>query len=386
MADDTGFQPAPAPAAPVPQAPAPAPVEAPSSAPGAAGASEDGGLAEARAAMSDASPDSFLSNFLADAGLPVETGAPPVAAPAPAPAPVQQPPAGNEAPASPNVGPQQQAGVDPALLNRLLNPTAPTPLAPQPAQQWPQAPQPAPVAPVQQQQQQAAPVADALPLPFTAPFAIPDNVAQALEADDPNVRRAAIGAIVSAAGNAAFEQAVKYVQTNIAPAVAQATFGEVQRTDYIKTRDRELFGPYPHLRMASPELLQQAAVVIAQDELSRNPNAVITADTWRKVGALADAGFRQMAQGIAPVLQVPQAPAAPQVQYAPQPQPSPPPAVWNGFQWVASPQAQAAPAPAPAPFIAGQTGMPMGMPGPNSPTPESEIAAFMAGGWDLQQQ
>jgi hypothetical protein len=331
---------------------------------------DDGGLSEARSAMEDGDAGSFLANFLAHQGTsitpdPAPSGAPP--APAPAPAPV--PPVGNGNP-PPNTGlPPQPPQVDPAQLARLMAPAAPQPPAPVALPAWMQpapAPQQPAMPPQQTQQPQQQQQTEQLPRPYTAPFPIPEQIAAALDHEDPRQRIAAIGAIVAASGNDVFEKVVQYVQEAIAPKVAQATFGQVQRQSFQQTMDRELYGNFPHLRYASPALIQQAAQVVVADETSRNPNAVVTEETWRKIGSLASAGLQQLSSG-----QVPQftPPAQP-----PQPQP-----VWNGQQWVYA--TAPPPAPPPAPFIAGQTGMPMSNPTSFAPTPDSEVASFLRGEW-----
>ncbi len=391
MADGTAQAPTPAPQiqAPTPDNPGLAPVPQ-SDQSAMTPEADDARRAEAVAEMNNDDAGSFLSTFLEDQGLRVQpdgqissapAAAPPGQQAAPASAPVQPP--GNGAPAPPNGGPPAAqpaaTGVPPHLLAALYSPPAPAPQVP-PQPQWPQqpqqmqAPQPAP----QQQPQEPT-----LPLPFTQAFQIPDNVAAAMEHDDPRVRREAIGAVIATAANEAFRHAVTYVQQNVAPQVAQATFGQVQAHQFSETVQRELYGKFPQLQYAAPALIQRAADVVVQDELSRNPRATLSPEIWARIGQLASAGVAQMAAGQVPQFQAQQPQqqqwAPPQQQWQPptQQQPPPPPQpVWNGQQWVIPTPMP----PAGAPFVAGQNGMPFGAPPSFAPNPESEFQSLSGGG------
>lgn len=390
--------------APVP-APAPAPAPAAAPAPPADGTLANGQIdvfAETREAMNDGNSENFLADFLADAGLPIDS-APPIGAPtAPTPPAPPAPPVGNAVPPAPNTGQQPTAPtvpvpgmpVDPALVQRLFQPTAPQYPGQPPVAPWPQQPQQPTMAPQGQQQQpqpntQQPNAPEAIPMPFEQPFQIPEEVAQAMDHEDPRARRAAIGAIIAAAGNQTFKKVVEYVQQNIAPSVANATFAQVQRRDFEQTVERELFGPAPQLRYASPMLIQQAANVIVQDELSRNPAAAQqppTPQMWERIRSLALQGLANIQAG--------QPQPMPQMQqqmpqgYPPPPMPVPP-AAPTGY--VFSPQhggyIPVQPAPMPVypqphvPFVAGQHGAPMGVPQFQQPTPESEVQSFLNGGW-----
>lgn len=325
------------------------------------------------AAMGESDED-FLASFLQEQGIVVEPSAPaPQQQQAPAPTNLPPPngvPPGNGAPPSPT------PGVDPTLLARMGMPSVPAAPAPSgwpAAPAWPAQPAPQMPAPAQQQpqpQQQQAPQGEELPLPFKAPFPIPPEVAAALEHEDPRYRQAAIGSLISAAGNEAFKQAVAYVQQNVAPSVASQTFHQVQRHNFQETVNRELYGNFPSLRNVHPSVIVRAAEVVTQDELARNPGAQITPETWKRVGALATSYLAQIANGQPPV-------AAPQVPTAP------PGWAWNGQGWVPA-MAQPQPSPgyaAPPTFISGQNGMPMSVPAHGAPTPESEMAAYMRGDW-----
>lgn len=381
--DGTGTPPAPVPAvAPSTQAtPAPQSTETPAVDP-AQGL--DAGMAEARAAMGEGDAGTFLADFLASEGL-----AP--AAPTPAALPPGQQP---QVPLAPNGAvPVQQPGnaptpgtaqpVDPALLQRLMQgpQAAPAPFAPV-APQWPQQP-PAPVAYAPQpapQGQQPPQDPNAIPVQFAEPFQIPDQMQQGLNHEDPRVRAQAIGAIMAAAGNTVFNRVVTFMRANDLPAVARATVGQVGHQQLQETVNRELYGNFPNLRFASPALIAQAGSVVIQDELARNPSATVTPQILQRIGALADAGMRQLAIGQAPTF-------APVPAQAPQVNPGPAPApVWNGQQWVMPPVAAPAyyapqPQPPSIPWTTGASAQPFGVPGPTPVTPESEFAAFQAGQW-----
>lgn len=378
---------------PVGAAPQPAPSPAPGPTPDNPGLapqlppepdSDEARRADAIAEMGNEDAGSFLRNFLEDQGLPVEPTPPPAAAPPvgqqppAAPAPVQPP--GNAVPPAPSGGPPQPLpAVDPALLQRLFTqppPAAVPPVQPTAATPWPTAPT---AAPQPQPQPQAQPAE--LPLPFNAPFEIPANVAAALEADDPNVRRQAMGALISVGANEAYKATVAYVQQHVAPAIAQATFGQVQRENFRETVDRELYGNFPQLRYAAPALIHQATQVVVQDELSRNPNATVTPQIWAKIGQLASAGVAAMAQG-----QMPFAQPAPQPQQAapggwPAPAPQAPPSPYPGYAWNGTAYVPVAQPPGAPPWVAGTPAGHFGAPPSFQPTPESEMASFMQGGW-----
>lgn len=391
-ADDTGAPIAPAPAAPpapaptaAPAPPAPAPEGAAPPAPSPMGQppTEDIG----RTIMMDDSPASFLEGFLADNGLPITPepppaapGAPPVAGPPGAPpvAPPNGQPPGNGAP--PAAAPPP-TGVDPAMLQRLLSP-GPMPVALPPQTAWPTIPQQPAMPPAPQAPQPPQGDPNAITPLMDAPFPIPPNIAAAMNADDPNVRLQAIGSVIAAAVNHAHEATIRHVRENVAPLVAQATYQRVEQSNFARERDTQLFGAFPRLRYAAPQLISNAAAIVVQDELARNPGATLTPEVWRKIGALADAGMTNLAAGA----QAPFAPpGAPPAGFPPQPPPAPPQPVWNGYQWVYAPAGGPAPfpaqGPAPAPFIAGQSGMPFGAPPSSAPTPASELEAFMRGDW-----
>lgn len=380
MADGTGAAPAAEPTA------APAPIDPTAGQPPVdmGAPQDDNGLAEATAAMSDGDPGSFLSNFLEGAGLSVEPGTPVISAAPQGQQPGVQPPT-NGAPQAPPVNGQPQAGqpgIDPSLLQRLMaGPQA----APAPAPAWPTAPPaqpPAPTAYASQAPGQPPADPNAIPVAFDQPFQLPNEMIAALDHEDARVRAQAIGAMMAAAANTTFNKVVAYMRTTDLPRVASATVDHVQRQQFQTTVDRELFGNFPHLRYASPALVQQAAQIVVQDEIARNPaaaNGPVTPEIYRKIGALASEGLKQMAGG-----QLPQMVPAPMpVQYAPQPypaQPGPGPApVWNGQQWVMP--FQPAPQPPSALWMSGSTGAPFGGPGPAPVTPESEFNSFMQGGW-----
>lgn len=349
--------------------------------------------------MADADPANFLSAFLAgeglgtpealQAGTPGQPGAPSVGQPAPV-----QPASGAPAPASGQ--PVGQPGVDPSLLQRLMQGPQ---VAPQPPAWMAQAPAagmpPTPTAfqPQSQPQQQGQAPADpnAMPVLFPQPFELPPQLKAALDHDDPNVRATAIGAAMAAAANTTVQRYDAYIKQHVLPQVANASMGQFQQVQFRQTIDRELYGNFPHLRYASPALIQQATQVIVQDELARNPAAAqgsISPEVWRKIGTLASAGLQQMAGGQPPQFNVPpqQAPvqAPVQQQWAPPPPPVP---QWNGQAWFLPGQQQAPvyqPQPPTAyaqpPFIAGQSAAPFGFPSQQVVTPESEMAAFMANG------
>ena len=398
MADGTmATQPTPAPQAQQQPQAGPAPEAQAAPGPDTSAAPEPGSREDFLAAM-DGDAGSFLEQFIADAGLTLPNEQPPQAAPPQqqpqqqAPAPVVATPNGQPAPAPApgNVAPTQpQASqVDPALVQRLFTPPQPAPaplphaMPAQPA--WPaqpQMPQPQMQQPVAQQPQQQQP--DVLPTPFDKPFVIPQEIAAAMEHDDPRVRMAAIGSIVSVVGNETFKHAVEYVKHQLAPQIAQATMGQFEQRTFAQTVQQELFGAYPQLRYAAPTLLAQAAQIVVQDEVARNPaaaNAPPTREMWQKIGQLATAGLAQMGGG-----QMPQF-APPAMPQAPAPAAAPPGYVYSPAHggWVPTGPAPmpVAPAAAPAaPFIAGQHGMPMGAPQGFAPTPESEFQSFMRGEW-----
>lgn len=358
--------------------------DAPAMAPTSEGlAPEAAGVTEARAAMSQNDPGTFLSEFLASEGLapeaaPAQPGQQPQVQLAPNGAPAPTPQAPGNAPAPGTTQP-----VDPALLARLMaGPTAaPAPFAPAPTA-WPQQP-PAPTAyqpqpaPQPQGQQPPAPNPDDIPVQFAEPFVIPDQMQAGLNHEDPRIRAQAIGAIMAAAGNTVFNRVVTFMRTNDLPAVARATVGRVDHRQMAQTVDRELYGNFPRLRYAAPALIAQAANIVVQEELSRNPNAQVTPAILQRIGQLADAGMTQLAAGGVPNLTPQPAPT-----YNPGPAPAP---VWNGQAWVMPPQAQPAyypqPQPAPSAWTTGSSAQPFGGPAPAAITPDSEIASFMNGQW-----
>lgn len=363
------------------------------------------------AAMNDTSPDNFLANFLegngfapeAVTGAPAPTaapGTPPVQAPQGQQTPVQ--PQGNGVQPPPTGAPQpgQPQPLDPSLLQRLMQPPQvvqqPPPWATQPAPGMP----PTPTAYPQQSQPQPAPQQgqpqvdpNAPPVLFNEPFELPPQIKAGLDHDDPNVRGSAIGAAMAMAANTTVARYDKYVKEHVLPQFARASSDQFQQVQFRQTVDRELYGAFPHLRYASPELVNRAAQVVVQDEMSRNPmaaNGPITGDVWRRIGQLASAGLQQLTAGQIPTFQPAPQPQPQPVQYQPQFQPQvqyapvyQPPPIWDGHQWVAQgPQAyvQSQPQTAPIPYVAGQSAAPFGMPNPMSPTPESEVALFMAQG------
>lgn len=348
------------------------------------------GFNEAVAEFGNTSADTFLNEFLGSQGVdlqnlapdgqqqgvPTTQGQPPVQPPGNG---VPTPPNGTSAPAP---QPGQAPQIDPQLLARLMaGPTA----AP-PPQMWPQAPQAQapqwnrPVAPTsqpqpqpgQQQQDPNAPLTL-----FNEPFQLPQQLAEGLNHDDPNVRNAALGALVAAAGNTIVQRYHKYMMDNVMPQVSNQTIGQVQRMSFEGQVHRDLFSPFPHLRYASPALIQNAANIVVQDELARNPaaaNGPIPPHVWQKIGQLASEGLRQMAGGQLPQMQLP--PQAPQ-----------PPVAYGGWDAQGRPVQPQQPAyyPPPqqqaAPWMSGMNGQPFGMPPSMAPTPESEYAAFMQGAW-----
>lgn len=357
-------------------APAPTPEPAPVLAPSAEGlAPEAPNVAEARAVMSETDAGTFLSDFLASEGL----------SPTPAPAALQpgqqpqvQPAPTGAAPPAPqpgNAAPPTGNHVDPNLLARLMQGPQAAP-APAPVPTWPAAQPPAPTAytaPAPAPQQDP----NAIPVQFEAPFEIPQEMQNGLNHEDPRVRAQAVGAIMAAAGNTVFNRVVQFMRTHDLPRVAQATVGQVDRQQMAQTVDRELYGNFPRLRYAAPALIAQAATLVVQEELARNPNASVTPDILRRIGQLADAGMSQLAAGGVPVLTAPQ--PAP---YNPGPAPAP---VWNGQAWVMPPQAapvyyppQSAPTPA---WTTGSSAQPFGGPAPAAITPETEFSNFLAGQW-----
>lgn len=406
MADGTPTAPmqpaATAPVAPQAAAPTTPPAETPAQGADTQPAAEPyEGYNEAMSEFNNSSPDTFINTFLEQQGVPLtplapqadgqqEQSVPPTGQP-----PVQ--PTGNVGQPTPNVTsapgqPPQPAPVDAALVARLMagQVAQPSPQgwpgAPAPALPWAQpAPQaPAPQAPPQAPQGQQGPVdINTPPQLFTEPVALPDQLAQGLNHDDPNIRSQALGAMIAAAGNTIIQRYHKYMVENVMPLVSQQTVGEVQRRSFQEQVHRDLFGPFPHLRYASPALIQQAVNVVVQDEIARNPaaaHAPIPSHVWQRVGQLASEGLRQMASGYVPQM----APAPAFAQQPPQPQPP-------GYGWDAQgrplapqqgyyppPQQQA------APWMSGQQGQPFGMPATMAATPESEIASFMQGGWGPQ--
>lgn len=384
-----------APAPPAPQAPVQVADPSP------AQIQEDANIAEARGVLNDADSGHFLAEFLQQEGLPLDTGAsfaptPPQQPQAPTgqpqpqpPQQFQQPPVGNGTQVPPNTGMQPPAAPQPGqpdpLLARVFQPPqvpqvpfagpfgAPVPQAPtQQAPQTPQASQPG--------------QPEAIPVPYSAAFDIPDQIAQAMDHEDPRVRKQAVGALLAGAANHTAEFVIKHIQQQIAPAVANATFAQVQQRDFAQSVERDLYGQYPQLRAVSPELLSRAAQAVAQDELSRNPGAQVTRETWTRIGQLALQAHAQMMQG-----QPAFAPPPPQQAWQPpqQQQPAAPP----GWMWSPQHNGWVPTAPAPMPvypqtqqgppaFVAGQHGAPMGMPPAyGQPTPESEVQSFMSGGW-----
>lgn len=361
--------------------------------------------ASALAEMNDPSPDNFLANFLAGEGIspaapvaPTPTGAQAPTSPPTGQQPQVQPPVNGQPPTN-GVPASGQQGVDPSLLQRLMQgPQAAAPpvmpgMPPQPtAWQPPVQPQQAP----QGQQPGQQPVdPNAAPVLFNEALQLPPELVAALNHDDPQVRATAIGAAMAAAANTTIARYHKYVNETVLPRYSQTQQQQFEQAQFRQTVERDLYGNYPHLRYASPDLISRAAQVVVQDELSRNPaaaNGAIPPAVWHKIGQLASAGLQQMVGGQVPTFQQPQAP--PQPQFQPQPpqqfqQPPMQPAyypqpqmLWNGQQWVPQgPQPMYAPQPTQQPpYVAGQSAGPFGMPAPTGPTPESEFAAFMNNG------
>jgi len=373
-----------------------APVNAPTPTDAPVPGGEDNGMAEAMAEFNNTDAESFLHDFLNGQGIQLtDTGATAPTAPvqpqqgmASQGQPSVQPQApGNVPQGAPNgqppQAPTQPAQVNPAHVQALLAGQVP------PAQPtaWPQAPQGMPTGqqqPQQQPQQQQAPVDPmAPPTLFDAPFQLPTELVQALNHEDPNVRATAVGAAMAAAANATVQRYHKHMMENVMPQVAQATVGQVQQLSFKETVDRELYGRNPALRYASPQLIDNAARIVVQEELARNPasaNGPITPEVWAKIAALATAGLQQMAAGQPPQFQpapMPPQYVPPQPQYAPAYQP-------QQYMQPAQPQMGYYPQQQPqqgGPWMTGQNGQPFGVPPMPGATPESEIASFMNGGW-----
>lgn len=416
MAFDANGQPVPEPAAPpvgadggAPQPPPVAPgAEPPVGGPPAAEPPADTTLADATLAMGSANADDFLNDFLAGNGIDLADGAPvpPVVPPVggqPAAAPGNAPPGAPTGTSPPPVG-QQPPPVDPNQLQRLFNPQLPPPGQP-PAPvvaPWTQQQQPPPAPVAQAPQGQPAP--DAPYVPFDQAVQLPPQLAAGLDHEDPNVRHAAMGAIIASAGNMIVQRTLERITQHVLPQFQRDTMGAVQQQTFQERVAGDLYGKHPHLRMASPALLQQAATVVIQDEMRANPNAAYTPEIMDKIGRLATAGMQQMAAGYSPQLTAPPAPQQPPPVYYPpqggqppyQPAPAAPPQgyppvtpqgyVWNGIAYVPAAPGQYMPpqqpyAPAPQPYMAGPSAGQMGFQGAPVPTPDSEFASFMNGDW-----
>lgn len=332
--------------------------------------------------MQDDNPENFLKDYLETAGLELPTEQPPQLG-APAAPPVQPPaaPGNGQLPAS-GQAPQQPAPgtppgeVDQAQLQRLMTGQVPPQAPPQayPQYQGPPSGQTQGQPPPQPPQNPDEPV-----IFFNQPFAIPPELAQGLDADDPRVRMTAIGSMMASAANHAANAAITHFKKQLAPQLASATVGRVQQMNVQDQINRELYGNFPHLRYVHPSLVTNAASIVVQDELARNPAAMITPDIVKRIGTLADAAARQIAGGQPPAPMVaPQPPpSAPPPGWTPPPQPQPQ-WLWNGQQWV---QAAAPPQP-PAPmWMAGGSAGGFGGPPAMGPTPDSEFADFLGGRW-----
>ncbi|WCD44087.1 hypothetical protein Kuura_009 [Caulobacter phage Kuura] len=358
------------------------------------------GLAEMHAEFSNTSASDFLTNFLADEGLAVDTPPAPVVPTAPTTPPA---PSGNAtaapAPAAPNGQPPASApAVDPNQLNRLLGHAPGTPAPGTPPTPAPVPPQPAP-APTPTPQ----PAADAPWQPFDGAIDLPPAIKAALDHDDPAVRHTAIGSVMAGVGNMIASRLIERFKTVEFPQLAQATVGHVQSAAQTQNVQQELYGNFPQLRHANPALIAQAAQIVTQDELARNPGAVVTPEIVRKIGALAAQALAQAASGHQPAFapQPPQAYAPPPQQYAPPPGYAPPPPGYAQPQPVSEPTQgtdgnwyvrmsnntwaptapPGPPQPVAPPYIAGQGAGGFGVPPVAVPTPDSEFASFMNNGF-----
>lgn len=357
------------------------------------------------AEMGNDSPADFLTSFLEGEGLIPETpntnaqpdGVPPVqSAPGNGQGQVGQPPANGQPPVAPPNG--QQQGVDPNQLSRLMGgaPVSPVSQVPGPQGQNPapqMAPQPAPQA--QPGQQGSEPEWT----PFTAAFQIPDQIAQAMEHEDPRVRMNAIGSVIAAAGNKTALDMMGRLRSHVIPEITQQVRQQVRLESLQERMMGDILKGRPQLRLVAPHVLQNAVQIVIQDEARANPNFVYNEEIGNKIGVLAMEAARQLAGGVAPapVPQFQQPPVPVQQQVYPVTQPTqgndgnwyvklntgqwqmvqPPP------QMMQQPPAYQPPVPQQQsqPWMAGQNAGGFGPPASPAPTPDSEFASFMNGGW-----
>lgn len=378
--NDQGAAPA-APPAPDPSNGGAPPAEAPDA------GNLDAGLADTGLAMfEDTSPDSMIDDFIAG-GLALDD--PPQNQPgAPQPPTPQAPNAAPGTPGAPPAAPNGQqpqapapapGGPDP-LLARMFAGTTPPVVPQQPggfapslaATQSHVPQQPAPQQPTQPEQL------------FNGPVPLPPQFAVALEHEDPQVRLQAMGAVIAAAGNQIYAAMSQRVEQQVVQAQARVT-QQVSEQQFVRQVDTDLFGSFPHLRYANPALIQQAAQVVVNDELGRNPQAGYSPALMQRIGTLATQAQQAVMSGQMPNFQPPP-PPVPQYQQPPQQQQwQQPPYLPPQYQQPPQgypPQPQGYPPQQPPAYWSGNSAQPFGQPPMPMPTPESELASFFNGGWD----
>jgi len=354
------------------------------------------------AEMGNDSPADFLTSFLEGEGLIPEAqaqtpnaqpdGVPPVqSAPGNGQGQVGQPSANGQLPAAPPNG--QTQGVDPNQLSRLMGGAPVSPVPPVPGPQGPnQAPQMAPQPASQTQSGQQGDEPEWTP--FTAAFQIPDQIAQAMEHEDPRVRMNAIGSVIAAAGNKTALDMMGRLRSHIIPEITQQVRQQVRMESLQERMVGDILKGRPQLRLVAPHVLQNAAQIVIQDEARANPNFVYNEEIGNKIGILAMEAARQLAGGVAPApvpqFQQPPAPVQQQQIY-----PVTQPTQGNDGNWYVrlntgqrqmvqpppqmmqqQPQQQQ-----PQPWMAGQNAGGFGPPAAPAATPDSEFASFMNGGW-----